>query len=145
MQLFNNIKEAFIKFKVDNDWMSANSVTSSDIILKKWNGNSWIDLETRVLSKDDANTFFEGKTYTFSPFAIVAKTVEMKPTDTVQASEIQQPEVKAPSHNEKSSQPAETAIVTRIASSEISTWSTILMVLIIDIILVAMYFFWLKK
>ena len=46
-----NIKEASIKFRVDNAWMSANSVTSSDIILVKWNGDSWIELETRVYQK----------------------------------------------------------------------------------------------
>ena len=73
-----NIKEASIKFRVDNNWMSANSVTSSDIILVKWNGNSWIELETRVLSKDYTNTFFEGKTNAFSPFAITVKTDGVK-------------------------------------------------------------------
>jgi len=126
--------------------MSANSVTSSDIILKKWNGNSWLDLETRVLSKDATNTFFEGKTYAFSPFAIATKTAEVKPADKVLGSEIPQPlDVKVPGNDEKSSQPAETAIITRIASSGISTWSTILIVLILDIILVAMYFLWIKK
>ena len=60
--------------------MSANNVTSSDIVLVKWNGNSWIELETNVLSKDDTDTFFEGKTITFSPFAIIAKISEVKPT-----------------------------------------------------------------
>jgi PGF-pre-PGF domain-containing protein len=143
-----NIKEALIKFKVDNNWMSANSVTSSDIILVKWNGNSWIELETSVLSKDDTNTFFEGKTYAFSPFAIAAKTAEVKPTDKVLGSEIPQPlEIKETGHDEKTSQPAETAIITKIPSSGISTWSeyTILIVLIIDIIVVAMYFLWVKK
>ncbi|MDL5503079.1 MAG: PGF-pre-PGF domain-containing protein, partial [Candidatus Methanoperedens sp.] len=53
--------------------MSTNNVTSSDIVLVKWNGNSWIELETRILSKDDTNTFFEGKTNAFSPFAITVK------------------------------------------------------------------------
>jgi PGF-pre-PGF domain-containing protein len=141
-----NIKEAFIKFKVDNNWMSANSITSSDLILKKWNGNSWIDIETRVLSKDDTNTFFEGKTYAFSPFAIAGKMAEVKPTDKVLGSEIPHPpEVKVPGHDEKTSQPAETANITRVTSSRISTWSQILIVLIIYIILGAMYFLWLKN
>ena len=140
-----NIKEAFIKFKVDNNWMSANSVTSSDIILKNWNGNSWVDLETRALSKDDTNTFFEGKTYAFSSFAIAVNTAEVKPADTVLGSVPQPIEVKSPGHDENTSQPTETAIITRIASSGISTWSTILIVLIINIILVAMYFLWGKK
>ncbi|MFZ3166100.1 MAG: PGF-pre-PGF domain-containing protein, partial [Candidatus Methanoperedens sp.] len=138
-----NIKEASIKFRVDNNWMSANNVTSSDIILVKWNGNSWIQLETRVLSKDDTSTFFEGKTNAFSPFAITVKMGGV--TAKVPGPEIpQQVEVKAPDSDETPKQPAETAIITRIASSGISTWSAILIILII-IILIAMYFKWVKK
>ena len=132
-----NIKEALIKFRVDNNWMSANSVTSSDIILKKWNGNSWIELETRVLSKDDTNTFFEGKTNAFSPFAITVKTDEVK-----SSAKSLDPEAV---HDKTSQQPAETPIITRIASSRISNWSIILIILIINIIIVAMYFLWMNK
>ena len=134
-----NIKEASIKFRVENSWMSANSITSSDIVLVKWNGNSWIELETRVLSKDDTDTFFEGKTNAFSPFAITAKEVGVKPTAKVSAPEI-------PQQPRESQQPAQTAIITRIASSSgISTWSIILIILIINIIIVALYFKWVKK
>ena len=63
-----NIKEALIRFKVRNSWISENGV--SEIALMKWDGNSWIKLETKELSKDDASTYFEGKTNAFSPFAI---------------------------------------------------------------------------
>ena len=139
-----NIKEASIKFRVDNNWMSANNVTSSDIVLVKWNGNSWIQLETRVLSKDDTNTFFEGKTNAFSPFAITVKMGGV--TARVPGLEIpQQVEAKAPDRDEKSSQPAETANIIRIASSGISKWPTILIILIINIIIVLIYFKWVKK
>jgi len=62
MAVPKNIKEAFIKFKVDNSWISTNGVSASDIVLVKWDGSSWIDLETKVLSKDDTNTYLEGKT-----------------------------------------------------------------------------------
>ena len=72
MAVPKNIKEALIKFKVDNSWMSTNGVSASDIVLVKWDGSSWIDLETKVLSKDDTNTYLEGKTNSFSPFAIKA-------------------------------------------------------------------------
>ncbi|VVB55616.1 Uncharacterised protein [uncultured archaeon] len=139
-----NIKEASIKFRVDNAWMSANSVTSSDIILVKWNGDSWIELETRDLSKDDTNTFFEGKTNAFSPFAITVKTDGVKSSDKVRGLEIpQKPGVTIWDTNEK--QPAETPIITRIASSGISNWSIIVIILIINIIIVTMYFLWVKK
>ena len=72
MAVPKNIKEALIKFRVDNSWMSTNGVSASDIVLVKWDGSSWIKLETKVLSKDDTNTYFEGKTNSFSPFAITA-------------------------------------------------------------------------
>ncbi|MCX9083251.1 MAG: PGF-pre-PGF domain-containing protein, partial [Candidatus Methanoperedens sp.] len=77
-----NIKDAFIKFKIDNAWMSANGVSAGDIVLMKWDGTSWIKLETKVLTKDDTNSYFEGWTNSFSPFAIVAKT-QAGPTPTV--------------------------------------------------------------
>ena len=73
-----NIKEALIKFKVNNSWMSTNGVLASDIVLVKWDGSSWIKLETMLSSKDDTNTYFEGKTNSFSPFAITV----VKPSGT---------------------------------------------------------------
>ncbi|VVB50578.1 Uncharacterised protein [uncultured archaeon] len=130
-----NIKEASIKFRVENSWMSANNVTSSDIVFVKWNGNSWIELETNVLSKDDTNTFFEGKTITFSPFAIIAKISGAKPTANANVS----------AALETPQQPAETAVITRIGSSWVSTLSIISIVLIMNIIIVALYFLWVKK
>ena len=136
-----NIKEASIKFRVENSWMSANNVTSSDIVLVKWNGNSWIELETNVLSKDDTNTFFEGKTITFSPFAITAKISGAKLTANVSALETPQ----QPRASQQSQKPAETAVITRIEPSWVSTWSIILIVLIMNIIVVALYFLWVKK
>jgi len=42
--------------------------------------------------------------------------------------------------DEAPQQPEETAILTRITTSGISTWSTILIILIINIILIPMYF-----
>jgi PGF-pre-PGF domain-containing protein len=81
-----NSKEALIKFRVSNEWMSTNGVSANDIMLVKWDGTSWINLETKVLSKDNTNTYFEGKTNSFSPFAIVAKTAAVaKPAVTTTA------------------------------------------------------------
>ncbi len=89
-----NIKEAFIRFKVNNAWMSTNSVSASDIKLVKWDGSKWIKLETKVLSKDEANTFFEGKTNAFSPFAISATTRE-KTSEITPSISVIQPEITA--------------------------------------------------
>ena len=138
-----NIKEASIKFKVDNTWMNANSIAASDIVLVKWNGDSWIELETSVLSKDDTNTFFEGKTITFSPFAIAVKMGGV-------AAEVPSPEVPQQTEtksqdNQNSSQPAQTAIITWFTSSVMPAWSAILIILIITILIVMLYFKWMNK
>lgn len=92
----NNIKDAFVKFRVDNAWMSANGVSAGDIVLMKWDGKGWISLKTTVLSKDDMNSYFEGWTNSFSPFAIVAKTAAApKPTAITTAIPSGTPEITA--------------------------------------------------
>lgn len=101
-----NIKEALIKFRIDNEWMSANGVSAGDIVLMKWDGKGWISLNTKVLSKDGTNSYFEGWTNSFSPFAVVAKTAAgPKPTVTtpnpVQTPKITEIETPEPRYIEK--------------------------------------------
>lgn len=99
-----NIREGLIKFRIDNSWLSANSVLSSDIVLVKWDGKSWRKLETKLLSKDGTNTYFEAKTNSFSPFAIIGieknislATVTSMSTETPKpVKEAQQPQEKKP-------------------------------------------------
>ncbi|KAB2947159.1 MAG: PGF-pre-PGF domain-containing protein [Candidatus Methanoperedens sp.] len=78
-----NIKDALIKFRVANSWMSENSVQNSAMVLEKWNGSNWIQLGTEFVSKDDTYSYFEGRTNSFSPFAIVAKAGGAQPAATV--------------------------------------------------------------
>jgi PGF-pre-PGF domain-containing protein len=66
-----NIKQALIKFRVDNNWMSANGISGRDVELVKWDGSAWIKLETSESATDDTYTYFEAKTQSFSPFAII--------------------------------------------------------------------------
>ncbi len=66
------IKEAIIKFKVENSWLDKNNFAGSEIRLVKWDGSKWIQRETAEKSKDGAFTYFEAKTDSFSSFAIVA-------------------------------------------------------------------------
>jgi PGF-pre-PGF domain-containing protein len=125
-----NIKEALIKFKVDNSWMSANGVVAKDIVLVKWDGSSWIKLETKVSSKDDTNTYLEGKTNSFSPFAITATVAEAKTTVTqTPASAV------SPTPGGTTPAPAE--------ESDIMTW--IIGLIIVVIIGAAVYFLVVKK
>ncbi len=66
------IKEAIIKFKIENSWLGNNNLAGSEIRLVKWDGSKWIQLETAEKNKDGAFTHFEAKTGSFSSFAIVA-------------------------------------------------------------------------
>ncbi|HWR26517.1 MAG TPA: PGF-pre-PGF domain-containing protein, partial [candidate division Zixibacteria bacterium] len=67
-----NIKIAVIEFKVPNTWLENNNVDASEIKLVRWNGISWITLDTSIKSKESADTFFEATTDSFSPVAITA-------------------------------------------------------------------------
>lgn len=65
-----NIKEAVIKFKVGNSWITSGGFKDSEIVMLRWDGTQWVRLETRPGNKDDNFTYYEAKTYSFSPFAI---------------------------------------------------------------------------
>jgi PGF-pre-PGF domain-containing protein len=66
------IKEAIIRFKVENSWISGSNLAGSDVKMAKWDGSKWNVLETMEKNKDSTHTHFEAKTDGFSSFAIVA-------------------------------------------------------------------------
>jgi PGF-pre-PGF domain-containing protein len=140
-----NIKEAFIKFRVDNTWMSSNGVKGSDIALVKWNGTDWIQLETQELLRDDAYSYFQGKTTAFSPFAITTYVAGAKSSLTFSDQEVPIESGGIVLGNDgKPIQPAQTANTTQVAPSGTSTWSIILILFILAISGVAIYFWRLK-
>lgn len=65
-----NIKEAVIRFRVENTWMSSSGLSQSDIRMFKWDGSSWLMLETDAKGQDESHSYFESKTNSFSSFAI---------------------------------------------------------------------------
>ncbi|MDW7725596.1 MAG: PGF-pre-PGF domain-containing protein [Candidatus Methanoperedens sp.] len=65
-----NIKQAVIKFRIENSWISNNSIGSSSIKMLRWDGSKWNQLETSEMTKDSTYTYFEAKTDRFSSFAI---------------------------------------------------------------------------
>jgi len=69
---YKRIKNATIRFKVENSWMSNNGISDNNIKMLKWDNNSkeWIELMTNVLNKDDNYTYVESQTDSFSSFAI---------------------------------------------------------------------------
>lgn len=64
------IKEAVIKFNVENSWLDGNNLESSNVRMIKWDGSKWNMLETTEKNKDAAFTYYEAKTDRFSSFAI---------------------------------------------------------------------------
>ncbi len=77
-----NIKEATITFMVENSWLDRNNLARNDIRLVKWDGSNWITLETSENMRNDKYTYFEAKTSSFSPFAIIGLKGGIIPTIT---------------------------------------------------------------
>ncbi|KCZ70629.1 hypothetical protein ANME2D_02650 [Candidatus Methanoperedens nitroreducens] len=64
------IKEGFVRFKVENSWITSKGLANKDVKLFRWDGSRWIQLETTEKSKDANHTYYEARTETFSSFAI---------------------------------------------------------------------------
>jgi PGF-pre-PGF domain-containing protein len=75
-----NIKEAVIRFKVENAWIASGGLKDTDIVLLRWDGAQWISLETVPGNKDSTYTYYDAKTNAFSPFAISGMKGEAKVT-----------------------------------------------------------------
>ncbi|KCZ72813.1 hypothetical protein ANME2D_01248 [Candidatus Methanoperedens nitroreducens] len=65
-----NIKEAIVRFSVENSWLESNNLAGSDINMVRWDGSKWIQLATTETTKDSTHTYYEVETDTFSAFAI---------------------------------------------------------------------------
>lgn len=65
-----NIKEAVIRFRVENAWISGNGLSKTDILMYKWDGTGWFGLKTGVKGSDEIHSYFEAGTDSFSSFAI---------------------------------------------------------------------------
>ncbi|MGB8216403.1 MAG: NosD domain-containing protein [Candidatus Methanoperedens sp.] len=66
----SRMKEARVRFRVENTWLVSNSVAANDVKLLHWDGSKWMQLDTAQTTKDGTYTFYEAKTTSFSPFAI---------------------------------------------------------------------------
>jgi PGF-pre-PGF domain-containing protein len=80
-----NIKDAVIRFRIENSWLDSNSPAGNDIKLVRWDGNEWVQLETKEKDKDSIYTYFEGSTANFSSFAITVVKEEVASTPALTA------------------------------------------------------------
>jgi len=76
------IKDALIRYRVENSWLTSNNLVGSDVKILRWSGGKWVQLETGEIKKDDTYTYFETKTEGFSHFAVSALKGEAVPTAT---------------------------------------------------------------
>jgi len=67
-----NIKDAVVKFKVNNSWIGNMGVNPESIKLQRYDGTSWEVLPTTLESNMEGYAIFEAQTPGFSPFAITA-------------------------------------------------------------------------
>jgi PGF-pre-PGF domain-containing protein len=70
-----NIKDAHIKFKVNNSWMKEHEIKTQNIKLQRYNGSAWEVLPTVLQSNTTEYSIFEAETPGFSPFAITAMNI----------------------------------------------------------------------
>lgn len=103
------IKEAAIRFKVNNSWLAINNLAASDVKMVKWDGSRWVQLETREISIDSSCRYYEAKTDTFSSFAITGMTVPITGHRNI-AKVMETPEVNN-ENNEKANPGELTAII----------------------------------
>jgi iron complex transport system substrate-binding protein len=101
------IKEAVIRFKVENSWISGSNLATSDVKMVKWDGSKWVQLETTENTKDSAFTYYEVNIETFSSFAITGSKAAASPT-AVQAEVPATPTVIIPAEPTVSSAPTST-------------------------------------
>ncbi len=76
------IKEAIIRFKVENSWLAEKNIKDSDVRMLKWKDGNWALLETTEIRKDATHTFFEAKTDGFSHFAVRGESAVTTPIST---------------------------------------------------------------
>ncbi len=121
------IKEAVIKFKVENSWLMSNDLAGSDVKLMRWAEGKWDPLETNEKGKDNTYTIFEAKTPGFSSFAITGLKATAAATPAIGVTETP-------------AKPGETAISTPIATPKkgIPGFEATVAVLVISLLAVSL-------
>lgn len=69
---YKRIKNATIRFNVENSWIDSNKLLDINIRMCKWDSDKkmWTELPTVTINQDDKYTYFESQTDSFSSFAI---------------------------------------------------------------------------
>lgn len=74
-----NLKDATIRFKVENKWLSNNKIEENNIRLFRLEENTWILVETERLKRDEKYVYYQAKTNAFEPFSITTLSTQSTP------------------------------------------------------------------
>ena len=80
----DNIKDATVKFKVENSWIEEMGISPENVKLQRYDGTEWQVLPTTLESNTTSYTVFEAQTPGFSQFSITAER-EIAPSVTDEA------------------------------------------------------------
>ncbi len=69
----DSIHSTNIKFRVKNSWLYSNHLSVDDILLYRYTGIEWIELDTAFLNSGGAYSYFEARDAGFSYFVIGVK------------------------------------------------------------------------
>lgn len=97
---YKRVKNAIIRFKVDNSWIDNNGLSADNVKMSKWDSSNkkWIELLTNVINKDGNYTYFESQTESIpSSFVINGLKEGVAVVDTPQITVAIQPTVVATS------------------------------------------------
>ncbi|MBO8183035.1 MAG: TIGR04279 domain-containing protein [Archaeoglobus sp.] len=76
-------EEAFIRFRVDRSWVDSRGYDPHNVVMLRWNGEKWVELETVYERGDENYYYFQAYTQNFSLFAIGVKIKAQPPTPTL--------------------------------------------------------------
>jgi PGF-pre-PGF domain-containing protein len=113
----DNIEEGKLRFKVEQSWISDNSIDSATITLNRYSDAAWAELATSLLREDTEYVYYEAVTPGFSYFAISGETVVPTTTTTTTV-------------------PTTTTTSVGIPIGETGTWQMLAIVAIIVVVLV---------
>ncbi|VVB84135.1 Periplasmic copper-binding protein (NosD) [uncultured archaeon] len=85
------IKEALIRYRVENSWLTLNNLASSDVKILRWVGGKWVQLDTGEINRDGTYTYFEAKTEGFSHFAVSGIKGDIEPVATTPSTSVTSP------------------------------------------------------
>ncbi len=92
----SDIEKATIDFRVKKSWLAEQGMNKEQVALYRYDGSSWVMLDTTVLSDDDVYVYYSATATGFSYFMIGEKEEVVAPAPDVPAPDVPAPDVPPP-------------------------------------------------